>query len=307
MAKPDLRGLVGSFNVERSDVALTSNNQPGRQPVRKKKCMDIALVKSKFARLGARAIMRAPGWINRFQREPGPFAIDIARDGRGEYFDFRIPRKEEVDIAVLDVQAAMRHLLLLVRQGGRKDKFLCGHDERHWFVAGVPGRSASNVITAMEALKPQLVRSAERRSSLRYRERFARRNPAFVRQGEWFFVPVPELTVSDLLILRNEPLSRGGGSKPHMCEQIYRRGGVSVYVNRRYPRGLTEEQYRDVLEREPGAISWGWRRLNRDAEVYARGRVWHPDHQTVRLTGWHRVVMNTENEAPGMSHVVFLD
>jgi len=37
-------------------------------------------------------------------------------------------------------------------------KFLCGHDERHWFVAAVPGRGVSNVRTAMEALKPAAVR-----------------------------------------------------------------------------------------------------------------------------------------------------
>ena len=30
-----------------------------------------------------------------------------------------------------------RHLLLLVRRGERKSKFLCGFDERHWFVAAI--------------------------------------------------------------------------------------------------------------------------------------------------------------------------
>ena len=43
-----------------------------------------------------------------------------------------------------------------------KDKFLCGHDERHWFVAGVPERAAvSSVVTAKEALKPEFVRNLE--------------------------------------------------------------------------------------------------------------------------------------------------
>ena len=270
--------------------------------------MDAGLVKSKFARLGARAIMREPRWLNRYLREPDPFAIDIARDRRGEYFDFRIPREEDVDITVVDVQPCMRHLLLLVRQRGRKDKFLCGHDERHWFVAGVPGESVSTVITAIEALKPQVVRRAQSRKSLSFGERLSRRNAAFVRQGEWFFVPVPELVVDELSIVRNEPISRGGGGKPHMCEQVYRLGGTTVYVNPRYPRGVTEEQYRSLPERDPDAFSWGdWEVRTRDAEVYARGRVWHRDHRTVRLAVWHRVLMNTEYEAPAMSHVVFLD
>ena len=33
----------------------------------------------------------------------------------------------------------------------------------------------------------------------------------------------------------------------------------------------------------------------------------HPDHATVVLPGWHRVLMNTEQGARAMRHVVFLD
>jgi hypothetical protein len=43
------------------------------------------------------------------------------------------------------------------------------------------------------------------------------------------------------------------------------------------------------------------------ARVKVHGRVWHPDHKTVVLEGWHRVLMNTENQAPGARAVVFLD
>jgi hypothetical protein len=45
----------------------------------------------------------------------------------------------------------------------------------------------------------------------------------------------------------------------------------------------------------------------RDPEVYAQGAVRHPDHATIRLHGWHRVLMNTEREARAMRHVAFLD
>ena len=45
----------------------------------------------------------------------------------------------------------------------------------------------------------------------------------------------------------------------------------------------------------------------RDPEVYAKGTVRHPDHATIRLTGWHRVLMNTEQGARAMQHVVFID
>jgi hypothetical protein len=33
----------------------------------------------------------------------------------------------------------------------------------------------------------------------------------------------------------------------------------------------------------------------------------HPDHATIRLDGWHRVEMNTENRSRAMASVAFLD
>ena len=45
---------------------------------------------------------------------------------------------------------------------GEKQKFLCGHDERHWFVAAVPedARGVTGVVAAKAALQPALVRTA---------------------------------------------------------------------------------------------------------------------------------------------------
>jgi hypothetical protein len=49
---------------------------------------------------------------------------------------------------------------------------LCGHDERHWFVAAVPERaSASNVKTAFAVLKPVTVRQREDRLKVKSRKR----------------------------------------------------------------------------------------------------------------------------------------
>lgn len=45
----------------------------------------------------------------------------------------------------------------------------------------------------------------------------------------------------------------------------------------------------------------------RGAAVYGKGTVRHPDHATITLRGWHRVLMNTENQAQAMRHVAFLD
>ena len=45
----------------------------------------------------------------------------------------------------------------------------------------------------------------------------------------------------------------------------------------------------------------------RDPELYAKGTVRHPDHVTIYLATWHRVLMNTEQRAQAMRHVAFLD
>ena len=41
--------------------------------------------------------------------------------------------------------------------------------------------------------------------------------------------------------------------------------------------------------------------------LYAKGAVRHPDHNTIVLHGWHRVLMNTEHAARAMRHVAFID
>lgn len=123
---------------------------------------------------------------------------------------------------VLEVRPALRHLLLMAREDEAKHKFLCGHDERHWFAAAVPGRSVTSVLSAMEALKPGLVLT--RQAGLSGVQRRRRKNSAFIRQGEWFFLPAPDLVVPAREVRRREPLSRGGG-KPHIAELCYRTGG----------------------------------------------------------------------------------
>lgn len=211
-----------------------------------------------------------------------------------------------VELEVPDVQARQRHLLLMVRTPGERqaDRFLCGHDERSWFVAAVPG--GGTVRQAFEALKPPEVRAAQERVELKTGHRNRRHNEAFIRQGEWFFLPEPRMQVSDWLILRNEPLRRGAG-KPHMAEQLFRTGGRTVYVCSRFPNGLTEAEHRRLLESNPGAAKFNWTVMRRDAGVYVRGRVRHSDHKTIVLGCWHRVLPNTETQTRAMANVAFLD
>ncbi len=221
------------------------------------------LFRRSFEKIGARAKTRT-GW----------FQVDVKKDRKGEYFEIAMSEGED-RVQIIDVRRDLRHLLL---RGRGSRKILCGHDERHWFAAAVANDSVSNVITALDSLKPHAVRQAEEARGVRARDRFRRKNKAFIRQGEWFFVPVPGLSFKEAWIRHNEPLRATVGSKPHMCEQVCR--SVS-------------------------SVSGFWMRPDYSVDIYARGRVSHPDHKTIYLNCWHRVFLNTQPRF--MSGVAFLD
>ena len=276
--------------------------------------MNAKHIESKFAAMGARLKVReVPSrwrWGDRAWIDPTDFAVDIRRDGTGEFFELRVPThlSDSLDVTVMQSEPKQRHLLLAVRKSGtqpRLDRFLCGHDEREWFVAAVPG-GASSVRQAMDALQPKDVREALTRNRVSSRKRYARKNRAFRRQGEWFFVPEPSLLVDERLVLRDEPLRRGAG-KPHLVEELFRSGGETVHVCRRHPNGVTQDEYRSILRRNPDAARWGWQVMRRNPGVYARGTVRHSDHATITLPFWHRVIMNTETQSRTMANVAFLD
>ena len=227
--------------------------------------LDHDLLETKFARIGAR--LKVSDGLERRRRNISgvPVALDIQRDPKGEFFEVIGRPGTEAEIEVLDVQSADRHLLLMVREGSEKHKFLCGHDERHWFVAAVPESApVGTVRAAKEALKPAEVQNAQAQKGLRAEARNRRKNAAYRRQGEWFFIPVPNFSVDEKLVLRHEPLRRGNGGKPHWAESCYRTGGETVYVCPRYPNGVTEERYRAILGGNPKASRWGWQTMRRN-------------------------------------------
>jgi hypothetical protein len=236
-----------------------------------------------FSRMGARVLVRGPS-----PRQREKIRIDVGKDRSGEFFDIR--SEEGVVPEILDVQPSARHLVLMVRDGGLKNKFLLGHDERHWFAAAIPGDSVRDVRTAIASLRPEEI---EGRSA--------------IRQGEWFFVPEPRIIEKGAVIHRNEPLSRGAGSKPHICAEMMRRGRVTVMVCRQYPTGLGLVEYERLIASNSDATGYAWRRMTRDAQVYARGEVRHRDHKTIHLDGWHRVYMNRERFARHAQQIAFLD
>lgn len=261
--------------------------------------MNTKLLEKKFKAMGARLRVREPR--RRFNIGSDTYRIDISRDKEGEFFILMTGRPEAVNLDVIDVRPNLRHLLMMDRDSGAK--LLCGHDERHWFVAGVPEQGVRGVQDAMNALRPKEVVRVAR--GLKKKHRNKRRNEAFVRQGEWFFVPTPKLDVDERIILKNEPLIRAGrrGGTPHMCQFLYRRGGRSVYLKRNnlgsVMKPLSHEEYTkmmkdpDVDQRE----KMGWSQQKVEMSVYVKGKITHPDHATVVLDIWHRVFMNTEGEA----------
>ena len=257
--------------------------------------MNTETLQRHYAAIGARLEIEGPPFRG--------FSLDVRTNGREEHFALTFggaPR----ELDVVDVDKRGRHLLLLVRRGEVKSKFLCGYDERHWFVAAVPedARGVTGVATAKAALQPPVVQEAVAR--LRPKDPFRRRGAGYVRQGEWFFVPEPSIAPPEAHVLRDERLTRGRGS-PHVIERAVRAGGTIVYVSPAFPRIFSETAFNRLPAWQRRGYDWD--QLRRDPELYASGTVRHPDHATVRLDGWHRVAMNTEQRARAKQHVAFLD
>jgi hypothetical protein len=269
--------------------------------------MDHTFLKRHFERIGAR-LQLSEGIVPRRRVNGGLVTLDVQKDARGEFFDISTLPHAKAEVEVLDVQPSDRHLLVLVRENSQKHKFLCGHDERHWFVAAIPESApVGTVRQAKEALKPIEVQRLQSRVRLDAKARNRRKNAAYKRQGEWFFLPASNLSVAKKEVLNNEPISRGNGSKPHWAEFCYRTGGETVYTCGRFPNGVSESEYKRIVSDDPSKQNYGWRTMVRNAVVYVQGRISHADHKTIMLHGWHRVLMNTENQSQAMRNVAFLD
>jgi hypothetical protein len=244
-------------------------------------------------------------------RENRSLVIDVKKDRKGEFFDIR--NLDMVELLILDIQPKDKHLLLLARDPDNpKAKFLCGHDERHWFTASIPESSpVSTVIDAKEALKPKELIQIEsggaiRKKDLHKRRRKIKTGGKIFRQGEFMFVPDPNFQPSLDAVIKNEVISWGGN--PHHAQYLYREGGTTVYMNSKYPNGLTKEKWEELIIKKPEAKKWGWRTQVRDPIVYVKGKISHPEHATIDLGNiWHRVLLNTESQAKSSRNVAFID
>lgn len=181
------------------------------------------------------------------------FAIAVGR-GRGGEFVALAPGDAEVEVVAVDRARAQLVLLVRTVDGvGRRAKrwFLCGRDEGSLFVAGVPrpaGVALNSVAAAHEALKPEILR---------------RRGREFVRQGDWFFLPRPDLPLDLGGARRRVRLGRWRGN-PHVVDHL--------------------------LGDERQFSPWFFRAGR--GTVLARGFVRHRQHRPLHLRCWHEVLPN---------------
>jgi len=236
--------------------------------------------------MGARVKFKRTDKRRRWRSAPraNSFTIDIGHDKQGEYFEI-LKGENAPEFELLQSKPKDRHLLLYSTNGQR---FLCGHDERHWFVAGIAG-AVSTVSAAKQSLMPTEI--LEQVKTLPPGEVDNRRNVVFKRQGEWFFIPT-QREFPETLIHKNEPLQRTAGSKPHICQELYRDGGELVYIvgNKEF----TEDEFKKRKALDPNFDKGGSRIMRRNPRAYARGYVRHEDHATIYLKEWHRVLLNAE-------------
>lgn len=230
-------------------------------------------------------------WQRRDRRRLPAFTVDISDDKKGQFFDIRVRKDRDIGLQILQALPKQRHLLMMTSRGRR---FLCGHDERHWFVAEV-NKPVSSVRDARRALLPAVMQKEA--GSIPTSKIESRDNSLFKRQGEWFFFP-EEIEFDESSIHRDEPIQRRAGSKPHICEELVRHGGQTVYL----VRGVAYELggYRDlpVKDRRRARV------MTRNPSIYVRGYVRHADHKTIHLVGWHKVLLNNERVTRNLA---FLD
>ncbi len=135
--------------------------------------MNTHAIERHFDQMGARITIRRPqppsGGRALWWNPPGDYSLDVEHLRDGDRFVLTVPEaiEDRAEFTVLQSRPKDRHLLLMARRDEYSDidRFLCGHDEREWFVAAVPG-AVSTVAGAMESLKPASVIDAQARAGL---------------------------------------------------------------------------------------------------------------------------------------------
>jgi len=237
-----------------------------------------------------------------------PLQFNVGTDRQGEFFTLSVNEEsEDADVRIVAVDPVLMQALILIvtkDESGKpqKEKLLLGHDERHWFVAGVPEK-ARNIKDAFRLLKPEAARVSQERARVGSKTLDRRKNKGFIRQGEWFFVPVQFEPDKKTHIYKNEPLQRAPGSTPHVVEKLVRFGGQQVYI---LNGGIYTQEQKDAYVAANGGRQH-FQARTQNATVFVTGKVSHKDHKTVYLPGWHEVHLSREPSNTGRSAQGFLD
>ena len=110
-------------------------------------------LKRHFEAIGAKVKFHLTEKVRgRWDQSSDHFTIGIQVDKNGEYFDI-VQGGDAPEFELLQAQPKTKHLLLYTKEGQR---FLCGHDERHWFVAAIGGK-VSTVRAAKQSLLPKAI------------------------------------------------------------------------------------------------------------------------------------------------------
>lgn len=181
--------------------------------------------------------------------------------------------KSRVEPGARIVDRVGDHFRVENKTSGADRTFLMGMDESHLFIALLP-EHARTVLEAHRALEPELVTQARSHGA------------HVVRQGEWFFIALDPVEAAEASLFAKKTFRvqhRVGIAQALNVARIGRQHVASEVV---VVRGVVG----DLAER-----------------AYVRGAVTHPDHRTIVLDGWHRVVPNREELAAPVPGVDWLD
>ena len=251
-----------------------------------------------FAAIGARVR------VSKRSRMFNSALLRVDKDKTGEYVSIIVDKERPhlpFNIHIADINKTLKQLTLsltYVRYQGRYvyydfkisnfartvEHFLIGKDECHLFIASV--KSNISVKHAFAELRPLDAHTALTANGVKDKSWCKRKTKAYIRQGEWFFIPATPPSESIPVIHKKEPI--GNVRSPHIVDELMRFGGQKVYVNG--TEVLTLSEFKALAYEEQKNYS----ERVRDAQVFARGYVRHADHKTIYLEGWHEVHMNRE-------------
>jgi hypothetical protein len=139
--------------------------------------------------------------------------------------------------------------------------FLVGKDERHLFMAALPG-AATSILAAHRVLKSRNLVDHEAKGH------------EHIRQGEWFFVELNQAEFWEIenLAKKNPAVVK---AKQSLNGLFGSRGRAHIV---------------DELVTYKALGSTG-------TKIYVRGKVKHPDHKTIQLYQWREVIKNTEGSS----------